>query len=98
RRGASSRGPVRSRGELFKRPSPYNQSRHYRQESKYQCGQQPEQDPRKGRSSRHSQAQSQRSRQYSRQQDRLETNRSPASRMTASLEVLIGDVKDRRKH
>ncbi|GFY46344.1 hypothetical protein TNIN_269441 [Trichonephila inaurata madagascariensis] len=30
------RGSVQSRGELFKRPSPYNQSRHFRQQSKHQ--------------------------------------------------------------
>ncbi|GFX21595.1 casein kinase I isoform alpha [Trichonephila clavipes] len=45
-----------------------------------------------GRSSRQSPRQS----RNSRQRDRLETN--GANRRTASLEILIGDVKDRRKN
>ncbi|GFY74459.1 hypothetical protein TNIN_408141, partial [Trichonephila inaurata madagascariensis] len=45
-------GTVRSRGERYKRSSPYNQSRHYRQQSKHQS--KPEQEPRNGRSSRQS--------------------------------------------
>ncbi|GFY65630.1 uncharacterized protein TNIN_223731 [Trichonephila inaurata madagascariensis] len=44
-------GPFRSIGERFKKPSPYNQSRHYRQQSKHQGRHQPEQEPRNGRSS-----------------------------------------------
>ncbi|GFS60852.1 hypothetical protein TNIN_83931 [Trichonephila inaurata madagascariensis] len=85
---------VWSRVERFKKPSPYNQSRHYRQQFKHQGRQKPEQNPRNGRSSRHSPGQS----RSFRQQDRQETNGRPASRRTASLEVLIGDVKDMGKH
>ncbi|GFV33774.1 hypothetical protein TNCV_4568891 [Trichonephila clavipes] len=87
-------GPVRSRGKGLKRPSPYNQSRHYRQQSKHQGCQKPGKDPRNGRSNRHSPGQS----RSSRQQIRQEANGRPASRRTASLEVLIGGVMDRRKH
>ncbi|GFX14065.1 hypothetical protein TNCV_612701 [Trichonephila clavipes] len=86
-------GPVWFRGELFKRPSPYNHSRHSRQESKYQGQQQSQQNQKNGRSSHHSTGQS----RHFRQPDRQETNGSSTNRRTALLEVLIGDVKDRRK-
>ncbi|GFW39606.1 hypothetical protein TNCV_3187771 [Trichonephila clavipes] len=44
-------GPVRCRGERFKKPSPYNQSRHYMLQFKHQGHQKPDQDPRNVRSS-----------------------------------------------
>ncbi|GFY64324.1 hypothetical protein TNIN_360831 [Trichonephila inaurata madagascariensis] len=87
-------GPVRSRRERCKRPNPYNQSRHYRKQSKHQGRQKPKQEPRNERSS----CQSPRQSRNSRQQDRQVTNGTPASRRTASLEVLIGDVKNMRKN
>ncbi|GFW38555.1 hypothetical protein TNCV_4149282 [Trichonephila clavipes] len=62
--------PVRSRGELLKRPSPNNQSRYSRQQAKQHGLQQQEQNQKIGRSSHHSPGQS----RHSRQQDRQETN------------------------
>ncbi|GFY64995.1 hypothetical protein TNIN_407151, partial [Trichonephila inaurata madagascariensis] len=44
------------------------------------------------------QSSSQRQSRNSRQQDRQETNGTPANRRIAPLEVLIGDVKDRKKN
>ncbi|GFS59246.1 hypothetical protein TNIN_240621 [Trichonephila inaurata madagascariensis] len=76
-------GPVRSRRQWFQKPS------QYRQKSKHQGRQEPEQEPRNRRSSRQSPRRCQNSRQHFRQQGHQEMNGRPASRRTASLEVLI---------
>ncbi|GFT53913.1 hypothetical protein TNCV_3368361 [Trichonephila clavipes] len=85
-------GPVLSRIEPFRKPSLYNQ--HIQGgHSKQQGRQQPEQSQRSGRSRPHIPVQS----RHSRQQDRQEPKDSPASRRSESLDVHIGDIKERRK-
>ncbi|GFX03399.1 hypothetical protein TNCV_4634111 [Trichonephila clavipes] len=82
-------GPVRYRREPFRRSIPYNQRGH----SKQQGRQQPELSQRNGRSSPNIPGQS----QHSRQQDRQEPNGISTSRKSESLEVHIGNVKERSK-
>ncbi|GFX77398.1 hypothetical protein TNCV_2955961 [Trichonephila clavipes] len=84
-------GPDWSRGERFQKLSPYRQQsqRQYRQQSQRQGRE--KQEPRNGRSSRQSPVRDRNSRQQ-------ETNGRAASRRTASLEVLLGDVNDGRNH
>ncbi|GFY77715.1 hypothetical protein TNIN_374551, partial [Trichonephila inaurata madagascariensis] len=67
-------GPVRSRGERFQKPRPYSQNRRFRQKAKHQGHQEPEQEPRNGRSIR----QSQRRGRNSSQQERHEMKGRPA--------------------
>ncbi|GFV90401.1 hypothetical protein TNCV_935331 [Trichonephila clavipes] len=84
-------GPVLSRIEPFRKPSLYNQ--HIQGvHSKQQGRQLPEQSQRSGRSRPPIPVQS----RHSRQQDRQEPKDSPASR-SESLDVHIGDIKERRK-
>ncbi|GFS35931.1 hypothetical protein TNIN_100671 [Trichonephila inaurata madagascariensis] len=83
-------GPVRSRGSRFQEPRPYNKDPSYKQQSRRQSPQEKEQEPR--------------SEQLSRQnpqrglQERQEMTGKSTSRRTASLEVLLGDVKYKRKY
>ncbi|GFY04174.1 hypothetical protein TNCV_1199521 [Trichonephila clavipes] len=78
-------GPVRSRRERFQKSS------QYRHKSKHQGRQEPEQEPRNRRSSHPSPRRC----RNSRQQERQEMSGRPASRRTASLKALVGDVNDK---
>ncbi|GFV35918.1 hypothetical protein TNCV_2866771 [Trichonephila clavipes] len=84
-----SGGPQRKRSK-----GPERQNPSYRHESRRQIPQEPEQEPRIGRSSR----QTPRRGRGSRHQERQEISGRSASRRAASLEVLVGDVNDKRKY
>ncbi|GFY52185.1 DDE_Tnp_1_7 domain-containing protein [Trichonephila inaurata madagascariensis] len=88
-------GPVRSRGKRFQEPRPYSKKNpNYKQQTRCQSRLEKEQELRSRQSSR----QCPRRGRGSRRQERQEMRGKSTSRKTASLEVLVGDVSDKKKY